>query len=195
MKNSIIFVENSINSVIQAAISGGVAVRWIMNLADPWSSSTSDSISSGDRGSTSLQFEDNFEPLEQYRNDNQQPRDGRLPDSDSYLAALERRLNRIRSNPTVLQQLTERREACMQHLLNDRSSTSARDNLELELEEPVNNYELLRFIRPEQALSVAELVHLVKYDHLEQEPVSHREEEQDSVKEGDESEAESSTSR
>lgn len=85
----------------------------------------------------------------------------------------------------------------MQHLLNDNSSTFARGNPELDLDEPVNNHELLRFIRPEQALSVAELVHLVKYDHLEQEPnqAPHQEQEPDSGKEGEESGTESSTSR
>lgn len=81
----------------------------------------------------------------------------------------------------------------MQHLLNDNSS--ARRNSDLELDEPVNNHELLRFIRPEQALSVAELVHLIKYDHLEQEPTTHQEQEPDSGKEGEESGTESSTSR
>lgn len=83
----------------------------------------------------------------------------------------------------------------MQHLLND---TSAREHSsELDLDEPVTNHELLRFIRPEQALSVAELVHLVKYDHLEQEsaPSSHQDQEQDSGREGEESGTESSTSR
>lgn len=169
-----------------------------MNLADPWSSTTGSSDSSnGKPNAASLQFEDNFEPTVVHSNggDNQQPRDGRLPDSDSYLAALERRLRRIRSNPTVLQQLAERREACMQHLLSDNSSTPARGNPELDLDEPVNNHELLRFIRPEQALSVAELVHLVKYDHLEQEPNAPQEHEPDSGKEGEESGTESSTSR
>lgn len=163
-----------------------------MNLADPWSTGSSDSINSNPH-STSLQFEDNFEPPGVCSSENQQPREGRLPDSDSYLAVLERRLKRIRSNPTVLQQLAERREACMQHLLNDNSS--ARRNSDLELDEPVNNHELLRFIRPEQALSVAELVHLIKYDHLEQEPTAHQEQEPDSGKEGEESGTESSTSR
>lgn len=170
-----------------------------MSLADPWSSGSSDSNNDA-IAPTSLQFEDNFEPSATgvtvsgaNSSDIQQPRDGRLPDSDSYLAVLERRLKRIRTNPTVLQQLVERREACMQHLLND-SSVTIRGDSELALEEPVNPHELLRFIRPEQALSVAELVHIVKYDHLEQEPTE-PEQLQDAVKEGEESGTESSTSR
>ncbi|XP_065080587.1 coiled-coil domain-containing protein 32 [Ochlerotatus camptorhynchus] len=169
-----------------------------MSLADPWSSGSSDS--NNDAAAPSLQFEDNFEPSATgvsvpgaSSSDIQQPRDGRLPDSDSYLAVLERRLRRIKTNPTVLQQLVERREACMQHLLND-SSIAIRGDSELALDEPVNHHELLRFIRPEQALSVAELVHIVKYDHLEQEPTE-SDQLQDSGKEGEESGTESSTSR
>lgn len=171
-----------------------------MSLADPWSSGSSDSNNDA-TAPTSLQFEDNFEPSghttvvvsSASSSDIQQPRDGRLPDSDSYLALLERRLKRIKTNPTVLQQLAERREACLQHLLND-SSVAIRGDSELALDEPVNHHELLRFIRPEQALSVAELVHIVKYDHLEQEGTE-SEQLQDSGKEGEESGTESSTSR
>lgn len=156
-------------------------------MADPWcdnpnSSSSSDPNALGD--ATALSFEDNFEPA--VGGDQQQPRDGRLPDSDSYLAALERRLRRIRTNPTVLEQLAERREACMQQLLND-STASSYD----QLDDSITNHELLRFIRPEQALSVAELAHLVKHDHLEGE----QEEQQQDIKEGEESGTESSTSR
>lgn len=173
-----------------------------MSLADPWSSGSSDSNHDDATAPASLQFEDNFEPAaEQVRGSNsnssdiQQPRDGRLPDSDSYLAVLERRLKRIKTNPSVLQQLAERREACMQHLLNDSSRVTIRGESELALDEPVSHHELLRFIRPEQALSVAELVHIVKYDHLEQEPTEAEQLHQDSGKEGEESGTESSTSR
>lgn len=159
-------------------------------MADPWcdnpNSSSSDPNALGD--ATALSFEDNFEPAVG-GDQQQQPRDGRLPDSDSYLAALERRLRRIRTNPTVLEQLAERRGACMQQLLND-STASSYDQLD-ERVEPVFNHELLRFIRPEQALSVAELAHLVKHDHLEGE----QEEQQQDIKEGEESGTESSTSR
>uniref|UniRef100_A0A1Q3FB14 Uncharacterized protein n=1 Tax=Culex tarsalis TaxID=7177 RepID=A0A1Q3FB14_CULTA len=161
-----------------------------MILADPWcnpnptSAETSDAILSA----AQLQFEDNFEPA--VGDQQQQPRDGRLPDSDSYLAALERRLKRIKTNPTVLQQLAERREACMQHLLND--DTAAASTRYDQLDEPVFNHELLRIIRPEQALSAAELAHLVKHDHLEGE---NQEEHQQQQQEGEESGTESSTSR
>lgn len=155
---------------------------------DPWCNASSDPSDA-----TQLQFEDNFEPPAVVRDSQQQPQDGRLPDSDSYLATLERRLKRIKSNPTVLQQLAERREACMQQLLNDTSAAASNGNYDeqLEYETPAFNHELLRIIRPEQALSAAELVHLVKYDHLE------GAEEEPDCKEGGEEESgtESSTSR
>lgn len=172
-----------------------------MNVADPWntnSNSSSDINQQGDSGSSYLQFEDNFEPPRTSEQSIQQPQEGRLPDSDNYLAVLERKLKRLKTNPSVLQQLAERREVCMQHLLNDsahRRSDPSESDL-LELEEPVSNYEFLRFIKPEQALSVAELVNLVKYDHLEPDPANTQEhEEAASGKEGEESGTESSTSR
>ncbi|XP_055590255.1 uncharacterized protein LOC129742380 [Uranotaenia lowii] len=175
--------------------------------ADPWTGIGNNSI---DRDSTeiggsaeaasTLQFEDNFEPVvEASSNNNQLPRDGRLPDSDSYLATLESRLKRLKTNPSVLQQLAERREACMQHLLNDSTAPIGNDlSLYLELDEPVNNREILRLIRPEQPLSVAEVVHLVNHDQLERQ----QQEQQDLAavefatgKDGEESGTESSTSR
>lgn len=160
---------------------------------DPWCNPNPASSEPSD-ATQQLQFEDNFEPSTVP--DLQQPQEGRLADSDSYLAALERRLKRIKTNPTVLQQLAERREACMQQLLNDSSAAS---NSYDQLDEPVFNHELLRIIRPEQALSAAELAHLVKHDHLEGE---HEEEQQnqqqgqpDYKEGGEESGTESSTSR
>uniref|UniRef100_A0A182JU63 Sepiapterin reductase n=1 Tax=Anopheles christyi TaxID=43041 RepID=A0A182JU63_9DIPT len=73
--------------------------------------------------------------------------------------ASKKRLHRLRNNPSVLQQLAERREACMQTLLG--GDAALRTDADLELEEPVNSNELLRFIRPEQALSQAEVVQLL----------------------------------
>lgn len=108
----------------------------------------------------------------------------------SALSHAERRLKRIQTNPTVLQQLAERREACMQQLLNDPAAASQNYD---QLDEPVFNHELLRLIRPAStALSAAELAHLLKHDHLEREEP---EQQQDYGKEGEESGTESSTSR
>lgn len=136
----------------------------------------------------SLEFEDNFDAHQPQLLNPREPQDNRLPDSDNYLATLEKRLHRLKNNPTVLQQLAERREACMHSLLV--GNTNLRSEAELELEEPVNNSELLRFIRPEQALSQAEIVQLVQHDHLQLDADEHEE-----TREGEESGTESSTSR
>lgn len=154
--------------------------------ADPWCNPNSEP---SDATQQQLQFEDNFEPSSAVPDQQQ-----RLADSDTYLAALERRLKRIKTNPTVLQQLAERREACMQQLLNDTSSNNSYD----QLDEPVFNHELLRIIRPEQAISAAELAHLVKHDHLAEEHEDEQQQNQNQppdYKEGEESGTESSTSR
>uniref|UniRef100_A0A182W7E3 Sepiapterin reductase n=1 Tax=Anopheles minimus TaxID=112268 RepID=A0A182W7E3_9DIPT len=133
----------------------------------------------------SLEFEDNFIPQQPPLNP-REPQDNRLPDSDNYLAALEKRLHRLKNHPSVLQQLAERREACMQSLLG--GNVALRTDADLELEEPVNSNELLRFIRPEQALSQAEVVQLVQHDQLQLEAEEHEE-----TREGEESGTESST--
>lgn len=136
----------------------------------------------------SLEFEDNFIPQQSSPLNPREPQDNRLPDSDNYLATLEKRLHRLKHNPGVLQQLAERREACMQSLL--AGSIALRTDADLELEEPVNSNELLRFIRPEQALSQAEVVQLVQHDQLQLDA-----EEYEESHEGEESGTESSTSR
>lgn len=167
----------------------------VVATADPWCNPNPASSEPSD-ATQQLQFEDNFEPSADQQ---QQPQEGRLPDSDSYLAALERRLKRIKTNPTVLQQLAERREACMQQLLNDNSAASSISYDQLD--EPVFNHELLRIIRPEQAKTVLELAHLVKHDHLEREQEDEQNQNQPQqgqgvdYKEGEESGTESSTSR
>ncbi|XP_058449135.1 uncharacterized protein LOC131429103 [Malaya genurostris] len=176
-----------------------------MNIADPWncssvSSDRAQQLDEGESESANLQFEDDFEAAVisssnygggSHENSSRQPQDNRLPDSDNYLAVLERKLKRLKTNPTVLQQLAERREVCMQYLLNDNDRLSCADS---ELDEPVNNNELLRFIKPEQPLSIAEVVNLVKYDHLEPEPAQ-KDLDTHVSKESEESGTESSTSR
>uniref|UniRef100_A0A2M4CGY6 Uncharacterized protein n=1 Tax=Anopheles darlingi TaxID=43151 RepID=A0A2M4CGY6_ANODA len=136
----------------------------------------------------SLEFEDNFDPHPPLNP--REPQDNRLPDSDNYLAALEKRLDRLKHNPSVLQQLADRREACMRSLLT--GSVTLRSEEELALDEPVVNSELLRFIQPVQALSQAEIVRLVQHDQLQQEA---DEELLEESREGEESGTESSTSR
>lgn len=162
-----------------------------MSFADPWIEQDRQAnhlASETTAVAASLEFEDNFTTQQLPPLNPREPQDNRLPDSDNYLATLEKRLNRLKTNPTVLQQLVERREAFMQSLLG--GSTTLRSEAELELEEPVSNIELLRFIRPEQALSQAEIVQLVQHDHLQLEA-----DECDEGREGEESGTESSTSR
>lgn len=162
-----------------------------MSFADPWIEQDRQANhlpSETTAVAASLEFEDNFIPQQLPPLNPREPQDNRLPDSENYLATLEKRLNRVKTNPTVLQQLVERREAFMQSLLG--GSTTLRSEADLELEEPVNNIELLRFIRPEQALSQAEIVQLVQHDQLQLEA-----DECDEGREGEESGTESSTSR
>lgn len=163
-----------------------------MSFADPWieqDRQATNHLPSETRAvDDSLEFEDNFIPQQLPPLNPREPQDNRLPDSDNYLATLEKRLHRLKNAPTVLQQLAERREACMQSLLG--GNVAFRSEAELELEEPVSNSELLRFIRPEQALSQAEIVQLVQHDQLQLEA-----EEYDEGREGEESGTESSTSR
>lgn len=74
----------------------------------------------------------------------------------------------------MLKQLAERREACMNHLLNS-SDTNLGDQDE-DFDQPLqqNNIlesasELIRHIRPEQAQTVGEIVHIIQYDQLNEE--------------------------
>ncbi|XP_053673706.1 uncharacterized protein LOC128723966 [Anopheles nili] len=147
-----------------------------MNFVDPWDptytisentppanvAAQEDAI---DAVAVPLEFEDNFIP-EQPQLNPREPQDNRLPDSDSYIRTLERRLHRLKNNLSILQQLTERRNACMQSLLNGDITlhTEAVDELQNTL---VNGNELLRFYRPDQALTQIEIEQLLEHDHLQ----------------------------
>ncbi|KAJ8946790.1 hypothetical protein NQ314_008773 [Rhamnusium bicolor] len=99
-------------------------------------------------------FEDNFTPT---IND-------KLPDSEQYLAVLEEKLKKIKNDPRLLAQLTAKKEACMQQLLN---SAIHLDEEIIELEESIPHSQILRTIAPQkQALNQGEIVELVKYDQL-----------------------------
>ncbi|XP_055678570.1 uncharacterized protein LOC129787208 [Lutzomyia longipalpis] len=139
---------------------------------------------------TEIGFEDNFQPA--------RATSERLPDSKEYLDRLESKLRRIKNNPDVLRQLAEKREACLQSLLVDCSEeVQANRDIDLNLDAPVGNpdfraaQEIARFLRPEQALSVGEVVHLVKHDHLQIES----EEEEQQQQQAKEAEGESDGSR
>ncbi|GLV34556.1 uncharacterized protein CBL_09036 [Carabus blaptoides fortunei] len=112
---------------------------------DPWrtESSTSNENLSHDS------FEDNFKPSVSES----------LPDSQQYLQILENKLQKLKNDPDILRQLSEKREACMQQLL--AGTDFDQDNSELEA--PVNASAILRAIAPErQALTSGEIVELVK---------------------------------
>lgn len=163
-------------------------IRFVKNqkkMTSPWKSleikeNTSDKIT--------LEFEDNFEPTPVEFN--------KLPDSNEYLLSLgklyfsikikktkngvtifiiaffftENKLKKIKNDPNILRQLTERREECFRNLLNDNIRIQTEQDLELEAEvnpELGRANEILRQIRPEQPLSVGEIVHIIKHDHLD----------------------------
>lgn len=82
----------------------------------------------------------------------------------------ENKLKKIKNDPNILRQLTERREECFRNLLNDNIRIQTEQDLELEAEvnpELGRANEILRQIRPEQPLSVGEIVHIIKHDHLD----------------------------
>lgn len=141
-------------------------------VTDPWSCGHNNQTSSSSDEISALKFEDNFTPSVQ----------DTLPDSAQYLASLgisilliyshltppllEKRLRDIKNDPDILKQLREKREACLQNLLNSNRLLfeDSDDNLDL----PVGNSQILRAILPQKAaLNRGEIVDLVNYDQLE----------------------------
>ncbi|XP_036324564.1 uncharacterized protein LOC118737871 [Rhagoletis pomonella] len=134
-----------------------------------------------------LEFEDNFEPVQATptgntsentpeetppkRNEkNSNNTSGSLeplPDSDNYLRGLERKLQKIKKGASLVEALAEKRNDCLRQLLH--SGDPDNNNAVLALDEPLNNLEFYRHLQPVQALSVGELVHIVKHDQLQQE--------------------------
>ncbi|KAL1497654.1 hypothetical protein ABEB36_008576 [Hypothenemus hampei] len=98
-------------------------------------------------------FEDNFIPVFYEK----------LPDHEKYLAALESKLQKLRSNPHVLKQLTAKKEFYMRQLLTEDSTPIALSSLET----PIPDSPILRSILPQkQAIHEGELVEFIKYDQL-----------------------------
>ncbi|XP_018788377.1 PREDICTED: uncharacterized protein LOC108968673 [Bactrocera latifrons] len=165
-------------------------------MTDPWlvqnSAQQNNSVENGTRGNgvhqqqgeekfeqAPLEFEDNFAPTpEKNRSDKPSTSakiDGNnssthclepLPDSDNYLRGLERKLQKIKKGANLVEALTEKRNDCLRHLLN--SGDADNNNEVLALDQPLNNIEFYRHLQPVQALSVGELVHIVKHDQLQQ---------------------------
>ncbi|XP_067616742.1 uncharacterized protein [Eurosta solidaginis] len=139
-----------------------------------------------------LEFEDNFTPIvptinarsncgnaaTSNRNENISNSNGGclepLPDSDIYLRGLERKLQKIKKGANLVEALAEKRNDCLHQLLH--SENSDNNNAVLALDEPLNNLEFCRHLQPIQALSVGELVHIVRYDQLQE-----QEEQQDNA--------------
>lgn len=75
----------------------------------------------------------------------------------------------------MLKQLKEKREECMNNLLNN--SLSIRTEQDFVLEESVTPNEIIRHLIPAQAQTVGEIAHLIKHDLLDQQ----RQEEEEEV--------------
>lgn len=104
------------------------------------------------------QFEDNF------TKSTFQP----LPDSEEYLQSLEKKLKKLKTSQTLLNQLKSKREDCISNLLRDNSRNITNEEL-LELDTPIQSsvQEICRHFCPEQPLNVGETVHIIQHDHLE----------------------------
>lgn len=90
----------------------------------------------------------------------------------------ESRLEKIRSDPNLLRQLTEKREACMRQLMREDSFHEYSEET-WRFEEPVEDSPVLRVVAPhKQALTLGETVQFLHYDQLgsESEEVAKREE-------------------
>lgn len=85
---------------------------------------------------------------------------------------IERKLNRLKSSTGVLQQLSSRREHCLESLLRGSITlpTDADFGLNHLSAEPGRAEQLIRHIIPEQAIHPVELVHIIDYDQLQ--PIS-----------------------
>ncbi|XP_014242884.1 uncharacterized protein LOC106662943 [Cimex lectularius] len=87
-----------------------------------------------------------------------------LPDSADYLARLERKLASAKSKDKgLLESLEKTRQDCIVRLLTEDVTTS-----EPIADEDIPTKWLKSYINPQQALTVGELVELVKADHLAQ---------------------------
>jgi hypothetical protein len=65
-----------------------------------------------------------------------------------------------------LKQLKEKREECLNNLLNN--SLSITSDADLELDQAIESSDIIRHLIPEQAQSVGEQAHLIEYDQLDQ---------------------------
>lgn len=88
-----------------------------------------------------------------------------------YFIILERKLQKLRKNANVVEQLQARREQCMENLLRGNLTLHDSDSenlarLEEDFEES-RRRNITRYINPEQAVNSSELVHIINHDHLD----------------------------
>ncbi|KAL7011661.1 hypothetical protein ACKWTF_014377 [Chironomus riparius] len=102
-------------------------------------------------------FEDNFVPKSEFQ---------KLDDSEDYLKILENRLKKIKQNPSVLNQLKEKREELVGNLLNS-STTRITTDKDIELDESIESNKIISHLIPEQPQTIGEIAHLIKHDQLD----------------------------
>jgi Coiled-coil domain containing 32 len=78
----------------------------------------------------------------------------------------ESRLNKIKKDPSILKQLKEKREECLNNLLN--TSLNYNTERDFELEEEVKSHDIIRHLIPAQAQTAGEVAHLIQHDILDQ---------------------------
>ncbi|XP_013106963.2 uncharacterized protein LOC106086724 [Stomoxys calcitrans] len=154
---------------------------------NPTSSATESSVDSDCVG-----FEDSFTTFSNNNNtqeernfssDNNKPEHQPLPDSQTYLKSLERKLSNLKKNSKLVDALTEKRNDCLRSLVQSDLSRngSCNNDLLLELEASIGNtdsavHNLYRQIQPIQPVTVGETVHIVNYDQLEEQRLTADEE-------------------
>lgn len=85
----------------------------------------------------------------------------------------ERKLKKLKSGSDILQELSARREHCLENLL--RGSISLQTDADLGLDElsaeTGRAEQIIRHIIPERAIHPIELVHIINYDQLQPDAV------------------------
>ncbi|KAE8744302.1 hypothetical protein FOCC_FOCC009025 [Frankliniella occidentalis] len=140
-------------------------------VVDPWKTDSEEStIHVADEvEDKSLGFEDSFVAGS---TDSSAGTNNRLPDSAEYLASLENKLAKLKSKrkgKDIIKSLEEKNKSSMMNFLSNDNQVVLDDD-DFILDTPVNNnHPILRYVAPDkQALTVGELVELLKADHLSQ---------------------------
>jgi hypothetical protein len=77
------------------------------------------------------------------------------------------RLNKIKKNSNILQQLKEKREEHINNLLNNSTGTGINCDKDLQLEEAIEPNKVISYLIPQQAQNVGEVANLIKHDYLD----------------------------